>query len=237
MKVRYMKALILAGGLGKRLRPYTEEIPKPLVPVGGKPILVHQIEWLKRYGVREIVLAVGYRKEKILNEVGSGRRLGVKVSYVVEEEPLGTAGAIKNAESILRNEEVFFVLNGDIITNINLDKLLEVLSHDILGALSLVPLPSPYGIIKYDNTTGKILQFVEKPTLEDYWINAGVYCFKPDIFDFLPEKGDIEKTSFPLLAKEGKLVAVPFRDVIWKAIDTHKDLEEAEKLLKAAGLL
>jgi len=232
-----MKALILAGGLGKRLRPYTEDLPKPLVSVAGKPIMVHQIEWLKKHGVDEIILAVGYRKEKILDEIGSGRRYGVRVSYVVEEEPLGTAGAIKNAECILRNEDHFYVLNGDIITNINLSKLHARLRGKIIGALALVPLPSPYGIIKFNEESGQITDFIEKPLLRDYWINAGVYCFRPEIFEYLPDKGDIEKTAFPLLASQGKLIGVPFVDVLWKAIDTHKDLEETEKMLKRLGLV
>ncbi len=226
-----MKALILAGGFGKRLRPYTNEVPKPLIKVSGRPILVHQIHWLTKFGVNEIVLAVSYLKEKIFDEIGSGRKYNVRVSYVIEEEPLGTAGAIKNAECILRNEEYFFVLNGDIITNLNLNDLKSHLSDDIIGVLALVPLPSPYGVIKVDDKTGKILEFVEKPILRDYWINAGVYCFRSDIFDYLPEKGDIEKTAFPRLAQEGKLVGVKFGNVLWKAIDTHKDLEEAERLI------
>ncbi|MHA1615846.1 MAG: nucleotidyltransferase family protein [Candidatus Njordarchaeales archaeon] len=229
-----MKALILAGGFGKRLRPYTENIPKPLVRVKGKPILVHQIEWLKKFGIRDIVLAVGYLKEKVIEEIGSGKNFGVRVAYVVEEEPLGTAGAIKNAENVLHNEKFFFVLNGDIITDIDLNVIIDKIlnsGHNVLGVLALVPLPSPYGIIEIDDE-GRILQFREKPVLRNYWINAGVYCFRPEIFEYLPEKGDIERTAFPKLAEEGKLLAVPFENVFWKAIDTHKDIEEAEKLLE-----
>ncbi|NPA99038.1 MAG: nucleotidyltransferase family protein, partial [Crenarchaeota archaeon] len=125
-----MMAVILAGGFGKRLRPYTEEIPKPLVRVADRPILEHQIEWLKQYGFNEFVLLVGYRKEKIIEHIGSGGRLGVKVTYVVEDEPLGTGGAIKNAEHILSKEEKFLVINGDILTNLNPLKLFDKLEKE-----------------------------------------------------------------------------------------------------------
>jgi len=229
-----MKALILAGGFGKRLRPYTQERPKPLIMVADYPIIVWQIKWLKKYDIDEIILAVGYLKEKIINEIGSGRKFGINVTYVVEEEPLGTGGAIKNAESVLRKEEIFFVLNGDTITNLDPTKLVDKIEEqNAIGALALVPLKSPYGIINFERETGKILEFVEKPYIKDYWINAGVYCLKPSVFDYLPDKGNVEKIGFPDLAKKGKLVGVPFGDVFWKAIDTHKDVEEAERLLKS----
>ncbi|RLG09596.1 MAG: nucleotidyltransferase, partial [Thaumarchaeota archaeon] len=99
-----MKAVILAGGYGKRLKPYTENVPKPLLSVAGRSILEWQIRWLKHYGFREILICAGYLKEKIVNEVGSGTKYGVKVGYVVEDKPLGTGGAVKNAEHILKND-------------------------------------------------------------------------------------------------------------------------------------
>lgn len=234
-----MKALILVGGFGKRLRPYTEKIPKPLVPVGGKPILLWQIDWLKKNGIDKVILATGYLKEKVFELIGSGKKYGIKVAYVVEDEPLGTGGGIKNAEALLKDEEFFFAMNGDIITDIPLERLKKALleSPETVGVLSLVPLPSPYGIVEFDEESGLVKRFVEKPLLRDYWINAGVYCFKPEIFKYLPEKGDIEKTAFIKLAKEGKLKAVAFENTLWKAIDTHKDIEECERLLKEHGLL
>ncbi len=226
-----MKALILAGGYGKRLRPLTQEKPKPLIEIKGKPILAWQFDWLKKNGVNEVILAIGYLKERIIEEIGSGKRYGIKVGYVVEDEPLGTAGGLKNAAHLLSNEKYFYVLNGDIITNLSLRRLSEALNEDTVGAIAVVPLRSPYGIIRFDENTGRILSFIEKPILQEYWINAGVYCLTPKIFEYLPERGDIEKTAFPKLAKEGLLRAVAFDNVLWKSIDTHKDVEEAEKLL------
>ncbi len=227
-----MKAVILAGGFGKRLRPLTIDKPKPLVEVAGKPILIWQIEWLKDHGIDEIVLLVGYLKDKIIEYIGSGKKFGVKVTYVVEDEPLGTGGALKNAESVLRNEEKFLVLNGDIITNLNPRKLLDNVGSNIIVSIAAVPLRSPYGILSIDEE-GYIVKFEEKPILENYWINAGVYAMTPQVFDYLPDKGDIERTAFPKLASEKKLKATRYSDVIWRSIDTYKDVEEASKELSA----
>ncbi len=232
-----MKALILAGGLGERLRPYTEKIPKPLLEVAGKPILFWQIEWLKKHNVDHIVLAVGYLGEKIEETIGDGSQFSVKVDYSYEKEKLGTGGAIKNARSFLEDAKKFFVINGDIITNINLTKLSDKVENSVIGGIAVVPLPSPYGIIKFDETTGVIKSFVEKPKLPDYWINAGIYILKREILDMLPDKGDIEKTTFPKLAEEKKLIAVPFNEVYWKSVDTHKDIKEAAKILKENGVI
>ncbi len=233
-----MMAVILAGGFGKRLRPYTEEIPKPLVNVADKPILEWQIEWLKRYGFNEFVLLVGYRKEKIIEHIGSGGRLGVKVTYVVEDEPLGTGGAIKNAEHILSKEEKFLVLNGDILTNLNPLKLFEKLDEnpEFVAVIASIPLPSPYGVLEIKDS--KVTGFVEKPRLKDYWINAGIYAMKPEALQYFPDKGDLERTAFPAMAKDGVLGAVKYLEVFWKSVDTYKDLEEATKsIIKLGGKL
>ncbi len=226
-----MKVVILAGGLGKRLRPLTEDRPKPLVEVCGRPILEWQIIWMKRYGFKDFVLLLGYAREKVIEFLGSGRSLGIRVSYVIEDEPLGTGGAIKNAESVLRNEDMFIVMNGDIITNLDPRPLMEAVKNDprAVAGIALVPMRSPYGIVKVED--GYIKEFIEKPTLE-YLINAGVYVMKPEIFEYLPDKGDIERTAFPRLAQERRLRAHVYKDVYWKSIDTVKDLEEAASALR-----
>ena len=226
-----MKAVILAGGYGKRLRPFTETTPKPLLPVAGRGIIEWQIKWLKHYGIDEIVICAGYLKEKIIEQIGNGSRYGVKVGYVVEEEPLGTGGALKNAEHILKNEASFLVLNGDVLTDFNPMELVEDLKDDFVGAMALVHLPSPFGVVNFDQKTMKIVSFVEKPRISEYWINAGVYAFKSEIFNYLPELGDIERTVFPKLAEEGRLRAHLFESCVWMSIDSHKDLEEASKII------
>jgi len=226
-----MKAVILAGGYGKRLRPFTETTPKPLLPVAGRGIIEWQIKWLKHYGIDEIVICAGYLKEKIIEQIGNGSRYGVKVGYVVEEEPLGTGGALKNAEHILKNEASFLVLNGDVLTDFNPMELVEDLRDDFVGAMALVHLPSPFGVVNFDQKTMKIVSFVEKPRISEYWINAGVYAFKSEIFNYLPESGDIERIVFPKLAEEGRLRAHLFESCVWMSIDSHKDLEEASKII------
>ncbi len=229
-----MKAVILAGGYGKRLRPLTETTPKPLIPVANRPIIEWQIRWLKHYGIEDFIICAGYLKEKIVDEIGSGHKLDVKVGYVVEDTPLGTGGALKNAEHLLSSDDLFIVLNGDIITNLNPLLLVEKVKkkEDAVGGIALVHLPSPYGIIEFDKETGTITRFVEKPRLPQHYINAGVYAFKASVFDYLPEEGDIERTAFPQLAGEKKLIATPYEDVEWISIDSYKDLEEAAKLVE-----
>ena len=231
-------AMILAGGYGKRLRPLTLEVPKPLVKVGEKSVIEYQIEWLKYYGYEEIVVLAGYLKEKIIEKLGSGSKYGVSITYVVEDEPMGTGGALRNAASIIKRSGTVIVVNGDIITNLDPRKLVEdVSSRDVVASIAAVPLRSPYGILAIDEDKRLIIDFREKPILQEYWINGGVYAMKPEIVEYLPEYGDIEKTTFPELAGQGRLgvVKYPTPPYYWKSIDTHKDLEEAAKELEAIG--
>ena len=229
-----MLAAILAGGLGKRLRPFTEEVPKPMVMLYDRPLLEWQMLWLRRHGISEFVLLVGYRKEKIIEYFGSGARLGVKITYVVEDEPLGTGGAVKNAEHVLSKESVFLVVNGDIVTNLNPLLLVEKLNtnNKYLGAIATIPLPSPYGILELEDDSVK--GFLEKPIIKDYWINAGVYALRREALRYFPESGDLEKTAFPAMARDGVLGAVKYTNVFWKAVDTFKDLEEASRAVREA---
>ena len=223
-----MKAVILAGGLGRRLRPLTDDTPKPLLKVSGKPIIVRQIEWLKKHGIDEIIICAGYLREKIIKELGNGCKYDVKIGYVVEDQPLGTGGAIKNTEIFLKNETGFYILNGDVLTNLDPNELRSI-GEKYIGSIALVHLKSPYGIVEIRGE--EIVRFREKPLIKEYWINAGIYYFKPQIFKYLPDRGDIEKETFPILAKRGLLKAVKYENVFWKSIDTHKDLQEAEKYI------
>lgn len=234
-------AMILAGGYGKRLRPLTLEVPKPLVKVGKKSVIEYQLEWLKYYSIEEVIILAGYLKEKIIEALGSGSRYGVHITYVVEDEPLGTGGALRNAAHILKKHEVVIVVNGDIITNLDPNILVEhTRKVGATASIAAVPLRSPYGILDIDEDRGLITGFREKPVIRDYWINAGVYALTPGIVDYLPERGDIEKTTFPALAEEGKLGVVKYDTppYYWRSIDTHKDLEEAAKEIdEMSGLL
>jgi len=221
------KAFILAGGYGKRLRPLTDDKPKPLIEIAGKPILEWQIQWLKSFGIKDFYILAGYKKDVLIDWVSKNQdRLGVNIAVISEEEPSGTGGALNKAKNFMRDDE-FIVTNGDVITNLDITKLVNVNS---LVAIALVPLRSPYGVVQIDDK-GKITSFVEKPILKEYWINAGVYKMKPGVIEFLPSKGDIEKTTFPLLAQRGMLRGIKFDNVYWRSIDTIKDIEEATQEL------
>ncbi len=225
-----MKAVILAGGYGKRLRPLTDTVPKPLVDVAGRPILEWQMLWLsKKCGVESFVLLVGYLKERVMEYIDSKKdEFGVEVKYSVEKEPMGTGGALKNAEKLLAKEKQFYMLNGDNVTNIRADKMASLGGN--IASVALVPLRSTYGIARLDGD--KIATFDEKPILPEYWMNAGVYLMSKEIFKSLPKVGSIENTTFVELSKAGKLMGQRFPDAYFKGVDSVKDVEEASTDIK-----
>lgn len=227
-----MKAVVLAGGFGKRLRPLTDDRPKPMIKVLEVPIIEWQLRWLSGHGIKDFVLCVGYMKEKITEHIGSGDRLGVKVEYAIEKAPLGTGGALLNASEMLQNEtKGFFMVNGDILTDLDP----TMLNKDNSMTLALVPLRSPFGVVEIDSKSN-VLGFVEKPKISNSWINAGVYFFTNKIFELLPENGNIEVTALPALAKARSLRAVKYDTVFWRSIDSHKDIEEATNEIQATPL-
>jgi mannose-1-phosphate guanylyltransferase len=230
-----MKAVILAGGLGKRLRPLTDERPKPMIEVLNQPIIEWQVKWFKKFGIDEFVICVGYLKEHIIDYIGSGSKFGVKVGYAVEEEPLGTGGALKNAQSLLGGTENdgFFMINGDILTDLDPNTLQDGIPS---SAIAVVPLRSPYGVIELDESSN-ITGFVEKPQIKDRWINAGVYYFGSEIFSYLPDSGNLEVTALPVMIKNRKVKAIRYEKSFWRSIDSHKDIEEASREIKSSRLL
>ncbi len=222
-----MKAIILSGGKGERLRPFTENCPKGMIQIEGKPILHYQIDWLKKHGVDEVIFACGYLNEKIKDYFGNGRVVSIKVDYSIEEKPLGRGGAIKKAWSKLSDERVI-ITNGDIFTDLDLSEVLKTHlkqkeENNILATLCLFPYKSPYGIVRVSEN-GVVDDFEEKRNLP-YWINGGIYIFEPEIKNFLPDIGDHETTTFPELAKKKQIFGYK-SEVYWKGIDTIKDLNE-----------
>ena len=221
-----MYALIIAGGEGERLRPLTTDRPKPMISVAGKPILEHQIRWLARQDVSDVVLLCGYKAEIIQEHFGDGSRFGLRVHYSLEDEPLGRGGALKLGSRLLPpDEELVLALNGDILTSQPLTPLLRF--HRRKGATATVMLTrlrSPYGITRIDRA-GHIVEFEEKPLLP-HWMNAGLYVLAREFFQRLPERGDHERSTFPELAAEGKLYGYRSR-AYWRSVDTFKDLTEA----------
>jgi mannose-1-phosphate guanylyltransferase len=219
-----LKAVILAGGMGKRLRPLTDDRPKAMIEIQKVPIIERQIKWLSRFNIREVVVCVGHLKERIITHLKDGKQYDVSIKYIAEEEPLGTGGALKNAENVLAinsKNESFFVINGDILTNINPLELTGVGTN----AIALVNLRSTFGIVETDGNV--VSHFVEKPSIQDKWINAGIYYFSPHVFEHLPPVGNFEVLTLPYLAKERKLKALKYPKSYWRSIDSHKDVEEA----------
>lgn len=210
--------------MGKRLRPLTDDRPKAMIEIQNVPIIERQIRWLSRFGVNDIVVCVGHLKERIITHLKDGKQYDVRIKYVEEQEPLGTGGALKNAERSLamgcQNEE-FFVINGDILTDINPLDLMGVGTN----AIALVNLRSTFGIVETDGNV--VSHFVEKPSIRDKWINAGIYFFSSQVFEYLPIVGNFEVMTLPSLAKERKLKALKYPKSYWRSIDSHKDVEEA----------
>ena len=226
-----MKAIILAGGFGKRLKPFTDKLPKPLLEISGVPILLWQLNWLKQHKITDVVILAGYLKEKIIEYVGNGRRFGINIDSVFEDSPLGTGGALKNARSFLENNEKFFMINGDILTKLDLKELYNTVSGNVKASIAVIPLQSSFGIVDIGNDN-IVIGFREKPFLDGYWMNAGAYCLSNKIFDYLPDKGNIESTAFPDLASKDAIKAVKYNNTFWISIDSHKDIENASVNLK-----
>lgn len=203
-----MQAIVLVGGEGTRLRPLTFGTPKPMVPIMNVPFLARTLERLCDVGIRDVILPAGYMPQAITEYFGDGSRLGMKITYVIEDEPLGTAGAIKNVEQHIHGP--FFVLNGDVLTSLDLQAMIDF--HEQkggLGALHLIKVedPSAFGCVVHDES-GKISQFVEKPpkgTEPTDEINAGTYLLEPDVLKLIPpgRNVSIERETFPKLLAEG----------------------------------
>lgn len=220
-----MYAIVLAGGKGERLRPFTEDRPKAMVEIVGIPILSYQLQWLQAQGVTDLVIASGYRHEVIESYFGNGERMGLRITHAVEHTPLGRGGALRTALAhVPANEDVVIATNGDVITNIPLAPLLKAhRAGDFLATIMLQPLVSPYGIVEIDDED-HVKHFREKPELP-YWINAGVYALSPVVRELLPERGDHETTTFPRLAREGRLGGFRTQGY-WRGVDTIKDVNE-----------
>ncbi|PYI54293.1 nucleotidyltransferase family protein [Paenibacillus flagellatus] len=218
-----MNALLLAGGLGTRLRPLTEHMPKPMALVANRPWLEHLVIQLKDQGIRDFVMAVKHYPEQIRNYFGDGGKWGVSIRYAVEPTLRGTAGAIKNAEPLL--DDRFLVVNADIVHEIDLLRLLEYhVQHGgkVTIGLTEVDDPTQYGVVEQDGS-GRILRFVEKPRLEEApsrRINAGIYLMEKDVLRHIPDHREvsIERETFPLLIERnvgvyGKVVTGYWMDM------------------------
>ena len=211
-----MQAVILAGGEGTRLRPLTSTVPKPVVPLVDRPLISYMVEWLKRHGVDDIIMSCGFLASGVRNVLGDGSGIGVRLRFVEEPEPLGTAGALKFAEPML--DERFLMLNGDVLTDIDLTEQIE--QHERTSAkatLALVAVPDPtnYGLVRIGEDAA-VLEFVEKPSSDaveerpssdepDSLISAGAYVLEKGVLDMVAEGRNvsIEREVWPLLVDNG----------------------------------
>lgn len=183
------KALILAGGRGERLKPLTDKLPKPMLPIAGKPIIQHQIELLKKYGINKIIIAGHYLFNVIKDYFGSGEKFGVKIEYCDEEIPLGTGGAIKNAENLLSDTENFIVFSGDILTEINVKPILQF--HKNKNALATLVLrhsdhPLDSDVVEID-ANSRFKNFIGRGQNKIDTSIASLFVFNRKIFDFIPK--------------------------------------------------
>lgn len=233
-----MQAVILAGGAGTRLRPLTYVVPKSLLPVGGKPLIERTIQYLKSYGVRDVVICVAYLKKQIMTTIGDGSSLGVRVRYGEADEPLGTGGQLRTAEPYL--EDQFLAMNGDIVTSLNLSSL--VAAHERAQGIGTIALKKfevkiPYGYITV-NRNDIIQRFEEKPTLS-FMANAGIYVFNRKLLDYIPEKKtfSLETEVFPTLISRGEKIGSYYENAYWADVGSMVDFERVNDEVLANGAL
>lgn len=227
-----IKALILAGGKGTRLRPLTLNTPKPIVPIANIPFLFYQLDLVKRAGITEIILSLSYQPRKIKDIFGDGSKYGVTIRYTVEEIPLGTAGAFKVAENLIDDTTVVF--NGDILTNVNLQNIIE--GHKQRSAAATIVLkrvqnPSAYGLVE-TTSDGRVKRFIEKPKDDEItcdMINAGIYVLEPNLLRYIPpnEEYSFERGFFPRILDENENFFAVTLDGYWLDIGTHAKYLEA----------
>ncbi|MEM2488103.1 MAG: nucleotidyltransferase family protein [Thermoproteota archaeon] len=225
-----MKAVILAGGLGTRMRPLTYLVPKPLLPIGGKPLIERTIEYLKSYGFREFVICVAYLKGYIIDYLNRSKaNLGVEIEFAESDVPLGTAGQLKTAQHLVSG--TFLAMNGDIVTSLNIRRLVDY--HKSRGGIGTIALKTfelklPYGLVEIGQDS-RITAFREKPVMS-FMVNAGIYVFEKEIFSYIPEGKvfSLETDVFPRLISEGKVLNSFYEEAYWADIGTVSDFERVD---------
>ena len=226
-----MKAVILAGGLGTRLKPFTEVIPKPLLPIGEKSVLEIQIEHLKYYGFDEIILATNYKSKYIENFFGDGSNFGVKLSISKEDKPLGTVGPLTLVKDNLT--EAFLVMNGDVLTQLNFKKMYDfAVSKDTYLTVGIKEMLTPFQFGNIYSDGDYVTKVEEKPTIRTN-ILAGVYIFKPEIFEIIPKDTyyGMDTLIEDMLSKDLKITKYDIVEY-WLDIGRVDDFQEAQKVYK-----
>ena len=222
-----MKAVILAGGKGTRLAPYTHILPKPLMPIGDMPIMELLLWQLQRAGVKDVTLTVGHLSELLRAFFNDGKKWGMKISYSYEDSPLGTAGPLSLIDGLV--DETFIVANGDVMTTLNLRELLAF--HKEQGGVAIIAthkrqVKINLGLVQV-NGGNEIVGYIEKP-IYDYTVSMGIYIFEPDLLKYIPhnEYLDFPDLVLKLIAAKEKVVAFPFEGY-WKDLGYADDYEQA----------
>lgn len=226
-KVLPLQAVIMAGGSGTRLRPLTEDLPKPMLPVGDRPLLELIIEQLREAGIRQVNITTHYKAEKIIEHFGDGSAFGVELNYVSEDHPLGTAGALGLMEM---SQEPLLVINGDILTRVDLRAMLAYHQEhgaDLTVAVRQYDLQVPYGVIECN---GPVVQRLSEKPLLSFFVNAGIYLLQPSVYHYIPNGERLDMTDLiQLLLEEGRpVVSFPILEY-WLDIGQLADYEQAQK--------
>lgn len=223
-----MKVFVLAGGEGTRLRPYTYSAPKPMLVLGGKPILEYVLENLRRCGVKDATVTAGYMHEQITSHFGDGSKLGMKLDYAIEKERMNTAGSVLPLKGQVKG--TFAVVMGDHLTDLDIADMAK--QHKKSGAIATVALfrkkhPIEYGVATVDG--GAVTGFAEKPML-DHLYNTAIYVFEPEIFDYIKEREDFAKDVIPRLLSKGKKINAYVFEGVWFDIGRVSDYERFAEL-------
>ena len=223
-----MQAIILAGGKGTRLKPFTTNIPKPLIPIDDTPILEIILRQLKHYGVKDIVMTVSHLSELIMAFFGDGKKLGLNITYLLEETPLGTAGAIKGVKNLADD---FIVMNGDLLTTIDCKKMFELHKKnkkDVTIATYKKEIKIDLGILKIEQE--KLTDYIEKPTYS-FDVSMGIYVFNKMVLDYISNEEKIDMPSLMLrLKSKDRNIMCYSGDYYWLDIGRAEDYEEANKI-------
>ncbi len=222
-----MKAVVLAGGRGTRLAPYTNVLPKPLMPVGDMPILEILLRQLKVYGVTDVVIAVGYLASLIQAYVGDGSRFGLNVTYSMETTPLGTAGPLKLVQGL---DDTFLIMNGDLLTSLNMGELIQFhKQHQSLATISTIVRHTQItlGVIGTDDEFN-VNSYTEKPSY-DFRVSMGISVLQPEVLEYIPadKPFDIPDLIKALIADNKPVKAYPFTDGYWLDIGRPEDYQKA----------
>jgi NDP-sugar pyrophosphorylase family protein len=229
MPLKIRTAVVLVGGSGLRLRPLTDDRPKCMIFLRGKPLLYWTLIWLRDYGFNHVVLGVAYRKDAVI-EYTEKNSFGLQIDFSEHTEEGETGEGFRLAIKRHVTDENFLAMNGDEITNLNLERFVNFhFTQKGVATIAASPMRSPFAILKLDENNN-IVEFKEKPLLEDQLVNSGVYVFNHSICDYLPTTGSIERTAFPALSKKRLLKAYKLgKEEKWLTINSIKELSIAEK--------